>query len=706
MSGTGFDRSRTAAAALLVVCAGMVAAPWQFAQARQAGATAEATPAQPVTEPAPLPEGAIRVQPSSTDVIEALTAQFRERITLLADPKMEGRAPGTQGNRDAADYLEARYRELGLRPAFAQDVAGEDAPRDAEGMSYRQRFIAPPSLRPGDSVELVTQSLAMAPTANAPATQAGAFVAGTDFNVLGYSGSGKVTGIVAFAGYAIPSGQDGYTSFPDENPESKTKLDGQIAMVLRFEPMNAEGSSKWSETRWSPAADLRAKLDAVIDRGAAGIILVNPPGANDPRAGRLESLGFGLSARALPVPVVMMSQEAADRLVRAGDAQGRSLLELRQLADEAGVVVPLTNANVTLEAELRRKALWTDNVGAVLPGVGRLEDEVVVVGSHYDHLGYGYFGSREPNPQGKLHPGADDNASGTTANLLVAQRVVELLREVPATQPRRRVLFLQFCAEESGLNGSRHYAQNPIVPLDQHVLMINLDMIGRLRENKLEVSGVGTGEGLADFAKPYFDASGMVVATRRSGMGPSDHASFASAGVPALFFFTGLTDEYHKPSDTVDTINFAGAAKISDLVSRIVVDAALRPSNFPFTTPTGGPRRDAAAPGAQAPGTPAPAVTMTGMRVRLGFTPGDYQGEIEGVLIDAVAEGLPAQKAGLRKGDIIVAINGNTVRDMEGWMGQIARFNPGDVVTIAFVRDGQRQETQATLVGREPPRRD
>jgi Zn-dependent M28 family amino/carboxypeptidase len=332
----------------------------------------------------------------------------------------------------------------------------------------------------------------------------------------------------------------------------------------------------------------------------------------------------------------------------------------------------------------------------VLPGVGDLADEIIVIGSHYDHVGYGYFGSRMgAAARGKLHPGADDNASGTSGNMLAARRISEALKALPEGTPRRTVLFLAFCAEESGLNGSRHYVLNPIAELKQHALMLNMDMIGRLRDTKLELGGVGTGEGLKEFLEPYVNASGLTVAMKKSGQGPSDHASFASAGVPALFFFTGLHDQYHAPTDTPDTINVEGAVQVADLVARITIDAATRETNFPFTSPTGG-----------LPGTndnASPTTSMGSVKVRFGVAPGDYSGEEDGVLIGDVSPGLPADKAGLKAGDLMVEWDGHKLRDVEGWMPLLAQHKPGDVVRITYVREGARLMTEATLVARGTP---
>jgi Zn-dependent M28 family amino/carboxypeptidase len=647
--------------------------------------------------------------PTALELLKPLHDLYVQHIQTLADPFMEGRAPGTDGNRRAADYLEFHYKRLGLLPPFdpvenekvANPPADKDAPKDEENATkedasqatsaakvYRQVFVAPPSLRPGDSIFVDTQKLTAQPAAGA----AMSFAPTVDFNPLGYSASKSVTAPMVFVGYSIEEGSDDYTSYPLVQGKEHD-LTGKIAVVLRFEPMNEQGKSLWSSVRWSGAASLDGKLRSAADRGAAGIILINPPGADDPRAAKLDdvSLGGGGRRDGLKIPVVMMTPDAGDRLVKAADPQGRSLLDLRKLVDADGLIIDLPNAQVSIDVQIRRKPLLTDNVGALLPGSGALKDQYIVVGSHYDHVGYGYFGSRDPNPRGKLHPGADDNASGTSGNLTIARRMSEAYGDLGDT-PRRSVLFLAFCAEESGLNGSRYYTLNPIVPIEDHTLMVNLDMIGRLREQQgLEMGGVDTAEGLRDWLKPYIESAPFKIAPKPSGLGPSDHASFASAGVPVLFLFTGLHKEYHAPQDTADTINVDGATQVADLAYRVVLDAALRPDRFVFTSPTGSASGD---------NDNSQTTSMSGVSVRFGIAPGDYSGN-DGVMIGEVLPGLPAEKAGLKAGDIMKSWDGVALEGVEQWMSDVlSKHKPGDKVTIVYIRDEKEATTEAELIAR------
>lgn len=604
---------------------------------------------------------------SSEGDVEAVRV-YRQHVTTLSGAFFEGRAPGTEGNRRAADYVEYYFRKFGLEPAFPAAPSENPVPA-AERVGYRQVFEAPASLRPGDSVRLKSQGVAFAPAG----AQGTPLKEGVDFNTLGYSGAGKVSAPLAFVGYALASDVHKYRSIPEG-----TSLKGKVAMLLRFEPMDDAGKSLWGKDgEWSFAAALEPKLRAVADAGADAIILVNPPGAADPRAKELGDLALA-GRRPLKVPVVMMTAQAADTLVKAADPQHRSLMDLRRAADtlaegQSGVI-DLPAAAAELDIQIDRVPLMTDNVGAILPGAGNLAEQFIVIGAHYDHLGYGYFGSRADSPRGRIHFGADDNASGTSGLLLVAQHLARAYADMPKDQPRRSILFLAFSSEESGLVGSRFYTKHMIVPRDAHDIMINMDMIGRLRDDKVELQGVGTAEGLDGWIKPYLDGSGLKISPKKGGSGPSDHASFYAAQIPVLFFFTGLHTQYHTPDDTYDLINCEGAVRVTDLVERLALDLARLPKPWTFVGPGAGG-------GAEEQGQ-----ARGGVKVRFGIAPGDYSGDETGVSVGQVFPGTPAEKAGLRPGDMLINWNGKPLADVESWMPLLKEHQPGDRVIIHFRR--------------------
>lgn len=609
---------------------------------------------------------------------------YMAHITTLANPFFEGRAPGTKGNRFAAEYIEFWFRHFGLQPAFPEyDSEGNAVGDGAHWVSYRQPFDMP------GGMEAITQQLAFADT-NGTRTDLEPL---REFTALGV-GEGEVSGPLSFVGYGIAGGPDGQDHFGDID------LTGRIALLLNWEPSDASGRSKWNGGRegWSERANLQTKLLETARRGAVGIILVNPPDTRDGRTHELLAASES-SWRRVGVPVVHLSIPAADRLLSRIGA--RSLSAHRQAADADDFKATHygDQTTATIKVELRRTQNPTDNVGGVLRGHGDLKDQWIIIGAHYDHVGYGYFGSLSGRSAvGTIHPGADDNGSGTSAVLVLAQRLGDAYAKLPPDASARSILFMTFSAEESGLNGSRHYTRKPTLTADQVNIMLNLDMVGRLRHNSVEVSGIGSAVGLADLVKPAFDASGMRVVSQESGSGPSDHASFNAVGIPVLFFFTGLHEQYHRPADVASLINPVGAVKIVRLAHELAMQFATMPEKLEFQRTGGGFRLDMLdqPPGEGDAAAQEPAQPMARSRVRLGIQP-NYNAETTGVLLDGVTEGTPAAAAGLKAGDLILSWNGAPVTDIRALMTELAKHQPGDKITLGVKRSGEMIKVEVTL---------
>ncbi|MHC4099758.1 MAG: M28 family peptidase, partial [Planctomycetota bacterium] len=490
-----------------------------------------------------------------------------QHVQVLADPMLEGRAPGTRGGELTVEYLEFYLRDYGLVPPFAEDGVPEN--------TYRQ----PLSIE-GAPVEGFADDGTLAIAGKQ-------LTAGTDFVLTANSARGDVAAPVTFVGYGIEQGPGGYTSFGAD-----TDLSGRVALLFRLEPLTEEGSVRWGDEPGDHSS-LRTKFDAIAKRGAAGIILVNPPGAEydllelDPLP---VTVGYGCSALTR-IPTATITREAAEYLLAAADARGRDLLAWRRLADEGKVeTVDLDDGvYVTLHADIRRAELGTANVAGALPGKGSLKDEWIVVGGHHDHVGHETGGGILPSNSGQLHPGADDNASGTAAVLVLAKRLATRYAEAPDDADLRSILFVGFAAEETGLNGSRHLVENPPVPLDRIYFMLNLDMVGRLRQNTLWVQGAGTATELPDVIGPLFVRSDLNVVTEAHIAG-SDQVSFVNAGVPALFAMTGTHDELHTPLDQARTMNPRGAIRVVDLMQQLLLELAAHQQALTFVPQeAGGP---------------------------------------------------------------------------------------------------------------------
>lgn len=593
-------------------------------------------------------------QPTSA----SLEASFYDDLSALAGPEMRGREPGDEGIELAARLIIDRFEALGLEPAFPS-VSVSD--RGLHVLTPRATFRQPMELR--TSMKVLGSSCVIAGQA---------LVEGEDYTVLGHSSSGAFTGPVVFAGYSIASGQGGYLGYP---PGANMK--GKAALIFRFEPMDELGRSKWANEGWSPHAVLSRKISAAVRRGASAVIIAPAPGADDENAYTLDTTQRTPNAQDLffEAPVIMITEEVAQRLLEASD-ETRSLGELRLLADEAETLIDLAGSNVELSVEVDRSPLTTDNLGAVLRGRGELASEYVVISAHYDHIGLGRWASMSPDRAGQVHPGANDNASGVAGLLLSAELLTEHFKELPDDAEARSVLFLPFTAEESGLDGSKHYVKHPIVPVRAHTILLNLEMIGRMRDGLMHVLGTGSAEGLEPLIEKRLAESGLGV-ERLPGLagGASDHASFDAVEVPYLTFHAGNHDEYHTPDDTIDKVNVPGAVRISQMMTRIAIDIATNPKGLDFTDPEPQPERETA---------------RTGPRVRTGIIPAPSSDE--GVLIRRVAEGTSAQDAGLEAGDVILTWNGEDVEDLNQWMSTLGEFEPGDEVELTIDRDGEQLE--------------
>jgi hypothetical protein len=326
---------------------------------------------------------------------------------------------------------------------------------------------------------------------------------------------------------------------------------------------------------------------------------------------------------------------------------------------------------VALSAEVRHETRRTANIVGVREGTDpALKSEFVVIGAHMDHLGMGGISSLDASRKPAIHHGADDNASGTAALLGIAQ-------SLPPT--KRSVLFIAFSGEERGLLGSKHYVEHPLVPLEKTVAMFNLDMVGRLRQNKLSALGVGTGDAWPTLLDDANKTALFSLSRDEGSFGGSDHQSFAAKKIPVLFFFTGLHEDYHKPTDTPEKIDPEGIARIAALTGNLagrVADANMRIA-FQEVASAPGPGRMRA-------------------RASLGTVP-EYGQGIVGVLLGGVRPGSPAEKAGLKAGDILIRFAGKTVRNIEEYTALLGEAQPGQLVELVVLREGKEVTLSATL---------
>jgi len=455
----------------------------------------------------------------------------------------------------------------------------------------------------------------------------------------GFAGSGAVSAPLVYAGSGVAA--------PGRDEAALPEVGERIA-VVEAETPGAGGVYR----------DPRFKAAVAAGRGAAALLVLLSDGSELPRVS--QDIRSGVE-----IPVAAVGPPAAEEL-RAAAREGRA---------------------ARLEVRVEPTVEQGRNVVALLPGAGPDRDEeLVIVGAHYDHLGWGGDGSLAPDERA-IHNGADDNASGTAALLEIAE---DLAAGPP---PARSVLFVAFSGEERGLLGSSHFVAHPTVALDRAVAMINLDMVGRLRDGRLTVYGIGTArEWEAVLARANRGPRPLDLSFVPDGFGPSDHSSFYAADIPVLHFFTNTHSEYHRPEDDWPRVNGEGIDRIVELAAGVVREVAgTAGSEALALTPVPGERANphaGVAPGSDAPG--------RGYGPYLGTVP-DMSSRADGVRITAVRDGSPAERAGLRGGDVIVGFGGRDVGDLYALTWALRAHAPGDTVEVVVLREGERRTFRAVL---------
>lgn len=628
---------------------------------------------------------AMAIEPARASAVgsaKSSLGRLTSDVTFLADDAREGRGPGTEGIEQAAEYIARSFAEAGLKPAPGAE-------------NYFQPFTIKDTPTLGTAQTLVVggeggKSLTAAPRKDYVPLTTGRGVTLTDAPIV-------------FAGYGITAKD------PDRNLDyddyAGLDVKGKIVIALRREPQQANEKSPFNGKEDSAYATAQHKATNAFQHGAAGLILVND------RYGLRGNPDLFL----MPIPptsniaLMLGSREFVDRVLAMAGSPTLDELEQSIDAELKPVSRNLANIHADLTLTLEQKTLALKNVVGVLEGSGPLADETIIIGAHYDHLGRGDAGSLAMGSTA-IHNGADDNASGTALVMELARRLGSRRDPLP-----RRIVFMAFSGEERGLRGSLHYVEHPLIPLDKSTLMINFDMVGRLnRENSMQLIGTGTNPALGEMTRELAVSLGFnvkMITGMSDGFGGSDHQSFAAKKIPVLFAFTGLHSEYHRPSDDTGLINFDGMVQIANLFEQVLLNVANRPQRVEFVStrqPAVAANPHAEAPAAQPananapaeaeakakakaadPAAPQPKVgAMRGGGAYLGTQP-DYAGEAKGVKLGGVTAGSPAEKAGLKGGDVIVRFDGKPIATIEDYMEGISRHKPGDVIEVGILRDGK-----------------
>lgn len=583
----------------------------------------------------------------------ATPSRMRAHVETLASPKMEGRLTGSAGEKLAADYLISELEKMGARP-----LPGTTG--------FRMPFTFTAGSKDGGTRIAITRADQAEGSWN--------FAGTANISALSFSDSAVATGDVVFAGYGlvVPDSQNfGYDSYQGLDVKDK------IVVVLRYFPEDADQKTRGILARY---ADLRYKAQAARQRGAKGMVVVTGP--RSPNAGAVAPMTFDTAIAGSGLVAVSISGDAAAPIFAAA---GKPLEAVQKELDSgnphvAGFAIP--NLQITLDAKVIREQQTGNNVVGYLPATTPatgVSKPWIAAGAHFDHLGRGGAGNSlaDKNEANAIHHGADDNASGTATVLAIG--------EAFSKQPRKRNLVLAFWSgEELGLLGSNAFVTRPPVPIDQIAAYLNFDMVGRVSDNKLTVQATGTSGMWPKLLEQANVAAGFDLTLQEDPYQPTDVSSFNGVSVPALTFFTGAHQEYHKPGDTADKINYEDLDRVAQLASAIVrrlMDADEAPQFIKVDQKMDSGGR-------------------TGLRLFTGTIP-DYATDVKGLLLGGVIGGGPAERAGLQKGDVIVEIAGQTIANIYDYTYALELLKIGQPAKVVYMRGGEKRETTLTPAARK-----
>ncbi len=595
------------------------------------------------------------IAPAGARAQAPVASKTRADVEVLASERLGGRQAGSEGARLAADHLVAQLKTMGAQPLPGQK-------------DFRLPFSFTAGVKDGGT------TLQVVAPPDGDARGVAQFDTMRQVQALSFSDNAEVSGPAVFAGYGlvIPESQNfGYDSYATLDVKDK------VVVVLRYFPEDADQKTRTILSRY---ADLRYKAMQARQRGARALLVVTGP--RSPNAGETIPMSFDTALAGSGIVAASVSADAA-RALFAGVA-GRTLDDIQKSFDSgnphtAGFALP--GVTVTVKTAVVREKQDGFNVAGYLPATARvaLPKPWVTLGAHYDHLGTGSHGnSLAPKDEaGRIHHGADDNASGTAA-VLAAGRIL-------AKSPRSRHVLLAFwSAEEIGLIGSNAFVTTPPVPADQFAAYFNFDMVGRMQDNKLTVQAVGTSPSWRGLIERANVAAGFDLVLQDDPYQPTDVASFNAAGVPSLAFFTGTHVDYHKPSDTADKINYEDLDRVVDFAVALASRVGQQPDILAFAkvdqVQQGGGR--------------------AGARIFTGTIP-DYATDVKGLLLGGVIGGGPAEQAGLQKGDVVIQLGEQTIANIYDYTYALEALKVNQPVKVVYLRGAERRETTLTPAARK-----
>ena len=564
-------------------------------------------------------------------------ADLRSRLAFLASDDLKGRDTISPEAIVASNWIAERWGAMGL------------IPKGTDGTWFQPFSVPQPVLGKGNALTVTTSE-----------GETHSYAVEKDWNPFSLTRTAQAEGEVVFAGYGISAPDRSYDDFAGIDVKDK------VVLVFRKNP-------GWREARH---AAFTAKLQQAAKRGAKALLLCNNPETVTQAKGE-DVIGhwtanLGSPAGGGPIPYAFISQDIARTLLAS---TGKDLTTLEaELRKDGPQSQLLEGTRVDIQTALSTtKEMNARNVIGFLPGHDPdLAHEVIVLGAHFDHVGLGQFGSLGGrDAAGKIHNGADDNGSGTSTLIELAEFFAS-----PGNSTRRSLLFIAFTGEERGLLGSLHYVENPTIPLQDIVGMFNMDMIGRSKQGRMEIGGVGTARGLKELVAACNTDIGMKVQWDPSGTAPTDSTSFFRKKIPVLFFFTGLHEDYHRPGDKIEKVNFPDMLRIAHLIQRVTTKVANNDERLEFTQPPE-PKRPP----------------------RIGIMPHPEK-DPRGLVVARVPANGPAGKAGMQAGDIMVSVAGHVVRDLQTLRQALSKLAAGKTVPVVVIRDEERITLKVTLAAR------